>query len=129
MRWQTLGGASLLALVAACGGAKEPPKAVASSGPDPRAAIFVEKGCNSCHSIALLGLKAAAEVGPALDDAYQHVPERVGMPLDEFFRAPTGQMQMVLRNQIRLTGAERDSIVGILKALHAEHEAAEEPSR
>lgn len=129
MRWQILGGASLVALAAACGGAKEPPKAAVSSGPDPRAAIFVEKGCNSCHSITLLGLKAAAEVGPTLDDAYQHVPERVGLSLDEFFRAPSGQMQMVLRNQVRLTVAERDSIVGILKELHVAHEAAEEPSR
>lgn len=124
---QTLGGILLLGFVAACGGTKEPPKTVASTGADPRAAIFVEKGCNSCHSIPLLGVASVSDLGPNLDDAYQHVPERVGLTLDEFFRAPTGSMQAVLRSEIRLNGDERDSIVRILKQLHVEHEAQEGP--
>jgi hypothetical protein len=127
MRWQTLGAASLVVLLAACGGVKEPPKAVASSGPDPRATTFVAKGCNDCHSIPLLGIMSVTDLGPNLDDAYQHVPERVGLTLDEYFRAPTGTMQAVLRSQIRLSGAERDSIVRILKQLHVEHEVQEGP--
>ena len=131
MRWQVLGVVSLVALVASCGGAKEAPKVGVSSGPDPRAAIFVEKGCNTCHSISLLGLEARAPLGPELDDAYQHVQERVGLTLDEFFRAPTGTMQAVLRQEPLLTRAERDSMVQIFKQLHVEHEAQElrTPSR
>lgn len=92
---------------------------------DPRAALFVEKGCPQCHSIAALGVKSSAEVGPDLTEAYEDVQLRFGVQLDEFLAQPTGTMQVVLSSQITLTAAERDSIVSVLRALWREHEAGQ----
>ena len=93
-------------------------------GGDPRAALFVAKGCPQCHSISALGVKSPAEVGPDLTGAYQDVQQRFGVRLDEFLAQPTGTMQVVLGSQITLTPAERDSIVSVLEALWREHERA-----
>ena len=120
------------AFVAACGGSgnAEPPassrpaahEATRPAGGDPRAAIFVSKGCPQCHSISALGIKSAAEVGPDLTNAAEDVRTRFGVDLAEFFANPTGTMQVVLSTTIQLTPAERDSIIHILKQLHEEHE-------
>jgi hypothetical protein len=99
-----------------------PPAAAAQSLSDPRAALFVEKGCPQCHSITALGIKSPAEVGPDLTLAYDDVQTRFGLKLDQFLAAPTGTMQMVLSSMIKLTPAERDSIFHILKELHEERE-------
>ncbi len=101
----------------------------AASATDPRAAIFVAKGCPQCHSIAALGVKSAAEVGPDLTRAYEDVEHRFGVNLAEFLRNPTGTMQVVLSSSIQLSPAERDSIVRILEQLHEEHEAGEHGER
>lgn len=116
---------------AACGGDRDMPpagrdtsvaatavSAVASS--DPRAAIFLEKGCPQCHSISALGVKSPAEIGPDLTIAYTDVKSRFNMELEEFLKNPTGTMQMVLSSQIKLSHTERDSIIEILKDLHEE---------
>ena len=62
---------AVLALaVLACGGDRKAgtaagTTAAATAAPtDPRAAIFVSKGCPQCHSISALGVKSPAEVGP-----------------------------------------------------------------
>lgn len=128
-------GSSLAALalaLLACGGDRKAGTAAgtttaASAAPtDPRAAIFVSKGCPQCHSISALGVKSPAEVGPDLTLAYEDVQNRFGVKLEEFLSNPTGTMQVVLSSTIQLSPAERDSIIHILKGLHAEREQREE---
>jgi cytochrome c551/c552 len=117
-------------LMAACGGEgasraasrdSAPPSAPAvSSAPvsaDPRAAIFVAKGCPQCHSISALGVKSPTEVGPDLTIAYTDVQSRFNMKLDEFLKNPTGTMQIVLSSQIRLSEEEREKIAAVLIGL------------
>ena len=140
MRITNTAGAMALALVAACGGeqpAAKPPAqpamtgalaGVVVTGDDPRAAIFLSKGCPQCHTISALGIKSPAEVGPDLTLAYEDVQNRFGLKLDEFLRTPTGTMQVVLSGQIQLSPAERDSIYKILRALHEEREERAEHS-
>lgn len=48
----------------------------ASAEPDPRAVVFVQRGCSEGHAIAALGVKAATDVGPDLTFAYMDRPER-----------------------------------------------------
>lgn len=125
--------------LAACGGdrADAPPmagkpmsgmhrQANGTASSDPRAAIFVEKGCPQCHSISALGVKSPAEIGPDLTLAYSDVQSRFNMKLDEFLKNPTGTMQIVLSSQIKLTPEERDSIIEILEDLHEDAEEAGE---
>lgn len=116
----------LVPLVFGCGGeegdAAPAPAAMVQVLTDPRGALFVQKGCPQCHSISAFGIKSAAEVGPDLTGAYADVQTRFGLKLDQFLAAPTGTMQMVLSSMIKLTPAERDSIIHILKELHEERE-------
>lgn len=124
-----------LALLVACGG-KSTPKLPAMpalpgmaavvpptiTGNDPRAALFLQKGCPTCHSITALGVKSSSEVGPDLTLAYADVQNRFGVRLEEFLPNPTGTMQMVLSQLIKLTPEQRDSVIHILKQLHEEQE-------
>jgi len=118
----------LVSLVAACGGEKgsaappATPPAAAVTTSDARGEIFVQKGCPQCHSLSAFGIKSPTEVGPDLTLAYADVQTRFGVKLDQFLAAPTGTMQVVLSSMIKLTPAERDSIVHILKELHEEHQ-------
>ena len=121
-------------LAAACGGQQKPEQnsggtpssggvvATTPASSDPRAALFLEKGCPQCHSISALGVKSATEVGPDLTLAYNDVKNRFNVSLEEFLPHPTGTMQVVLSQMITLSPAERDSIVHILKRLHEERE-------
>lgn len=140
-RW-IVGSVLALGALTACGGDDRPaastrgeaspagPVAAAPAGPaasvEPRAAIFVEKGCPQCHSISALGVKSPAEIGPDLTLAYEDVQTRFNMKLAEFLEHPTGTMQVVLGSQIQLSPAERDSIVRILTGLHEEMEEEDE---
>jgi len=120
--------------VGACGGRPKPEQssggtpssggvvATTATSSDPRAALFLEKGCPQCHSIAALGVKSAAEVGPDLTLAYSDVKNRFNVSLEEFLPHPSGTMQVVLSQMITLSPAERDSIVHMLKRLHEERE-------
>lgn len=129
--------AALALALLACGGGERKASpaagttAAAPGGPsDPRAAIFVSKGCPQCHSISALGVKSPAEVGPDLTIAYEDVQSRFGVGLEEFLHNPTGTMQVVLSSSIQLSPAERDSIIKILKGLHEEREErAEQPTK
>lgn len=85
---------------------------------NPRAQIFLEKGCPQCHAITALDVRSPSNAGPDLTLAVSDVRSRFNTTLDEFFRNPTGTMQIVLSAQIRLSDAERDSIVGLLRAIH-----------
>ena len=96
--------------------------APAPSSSDPRAALFLQKGCPQCHSISALGVKSLTEVGPDLTMAYDDVRNRFNQPLEQFLHNPTGTMQMVLSQMITLSPEERDSVIHILKRLHEERE-------
>lgn len=98
-----------------------PPGQVQSAG-DPRAALFLAKGCPQCHSISGLGVKSPNEIGPDLTTAYSDVESKFGIELDAFLAAPTGTMQMVLGQLIKLSPSERDSVLHILTRLHEEQE-------
>lgn len=127
--------AAVCLMLAACGGdrSKAAPDAgmpmagmqAGASAPvtppsDPRAALFVQKGCPQCHTISALGVKSPAEIGPDLTFAYADVQSRFNMKLEEFLKNPTGTMQVVLSSQIKLSPEERDSVIHILKQLHEE---------
>ena len=74
------------------------------SGPG---AWFVKTGCFVCHSIAALGVKSPAQIGPDLSNAVEDVQSRFGRTIDDFLAAPTGTMSVVLSRQIILSPAEK----------------------
>jgi hypothetical protein len=85
---------------------------------DPRAAIFIRRGCAECHAIAALGVKAATDVGPDLTFAYADVVNRYGLTLPLFLDNPRGLMGLVLASHVHLTQSDRDSISHTLEALY-----------
>lgn len=139
MARRTIGVALLAVVGAACGKGGDQQQATVAAAPspanaawtvtgnDPRAALFLTKGCPQCHTISALGVKSAAEVGPDLTLAYTDVQSRFGVKLEQFLPNPTGTMQMVLTTMIKLSPAERDSVIHILKQLHEEQEAKSQP--
>ena len=110
-----LAGAALIASIEARGSRP------AASPQDPRAAIFQQRGCQECHAIAALDVKAATDVGPDLTFAYADVVNRYGMNLPSFFDNPPGLMGFVLTAHLHLTQADRDSMSRILKQVYQEH--------
>ena len=78
-------------------------------------AFFVKKGCFICHSVTTLGIDSAAKIGPDLSDAVADVQSRFGRTLEDFLKAPTGTMAVVLSTQIQLTDAEKQEVIGKLK--------------
>lgn len=90
---------------------------------DPRARLFVQRGCSDCHAIAALRLTALSDVAPDLTYAYGDVRRRYGLNLETFMSRPTGVMRLLLASHISLTVAERDSIVDILRRLYADRTA------
>lgn len=134
-------GLGLVVVLAACGKGAAPTKppamptlpgmaAVAPptiTGNDPRAALFLSKGCPTCHSVTAVGIKSSTDVGPDLSIAYSDVRSRFGESLEEFLPHPTGTMQMVLGQLIQLTPAERDSVIHILKQINEAQEHKEHP--
>lgn len=132
---RTLSSLIILAVVLSAGGCKKSesgagdsaatPAAVnpliamqpAAAKSDPRAQIFLTRGCPQCHAISALQVVSPTSAGPDLSVAYSDVRERFSVPLDSFLQNPTGTMQIVFSAQIRLSPAERDSIYGLLRAL------------
>jgi len=90
---------------------------------DPRGRIFVERGCGDCHAVSALRIKAAADVGPDLTYAYGDVLRRYGLNLESFMANPPGVMRLMLASHLRLTVADRDSIVVLLRGLYEERRA------
>jgi cytochrome c2 len=78
-------------------------------------AFFVRKGCFACHSVSSFGIDSAAKIGPDLSDAAVDVQSRFGKTLEDFLRAPTGTMSVVLATQIHLDDAERREAIEKLK--------------
>lgn len=90
---------------------------------DPRAVIFAQRGCNACHAIWALGVKAKSDVGPDLTFAYVDVVNRYGMSLEAFLANPSGVMRLMLASHLHLSLADRDSISHVLAAIFEQHRA------
>ena len=90
---------------------------------DPRGRIFVERGCRDCHAISAIKMKALTDVGPDLTYAYGDVLRRYGLNLESFMANPTGVMRLMVASHLRLTMADRDSIVVLLRGLYEERRA------
>ena len=90
---------------------------------DPRARLFIQRGCSDCHAIAALRLTALSDVAPDLTYAYGDVIRRYGMSLESFMSRPPGVMRLLLASHISLTTTERDSIVDVLRRLYAQRTA------
>ena len=85
---------------------------------DPRAQIFLTKGCPQCHPITKLQIVSPTSAGPDLSVAFHDVRQRFSTSLDSFLASPTGTMQIVFSAQIKLSPAERDSIFHLLRDLY-----------
>ncbi len=96
------------------------------SGPG---AWFVKTGCYICHNISSLGVKSPAQIGPDLSVAVEDVQKRFGRTVDDFLRAPTGTMSVVLSRQIILTPEQKAVAVQKLREAFAEYQkqAAQKP--
>jgi len=97
--------------------------AAGAQQPDPRGAIFVQQGCNQCHAVWALGLKAKSDVGPDLTFAYVDVVNRYGVDLQTFLYNPSGVMRLMLASHLNLSAAHRDSIAHVLEAIYKQHRA------
>lgn len=95
--------------------------------PDPRARIFVQRGCNECHAISGIGVTAAKDVAPDLTFAYGDVVVRYGVDLESFLRDPSGVMRLMLASHLHLSLTDRDSMLVILKGLYDERRAGMDP--
>ena len=85
-------------------------------------AWFVKTGCFVCHSISSLGVTSPAQIGPDLSTAVEDVQARFGVTIDDFIRAPTGTMAVVLSRQIVLSPEEKAIAVQKLREAFAEHQ-------
>jgi len=83
---------------------------------------FVDTGCFVCHSIAALGVKSPAQIGPDLSTAVEDVQSRFGLTIDQFLANPTGTMSVVLSRQIILTPEQKQTAVQKLREAFAEHQ-------
>ena len=69
-----------------------------------------------------LGVKSPAQIGPDLSTAVEDVQSRFGRTLDDFIKAPSGTMQVVLSRQIVLSPEEKAVAVAKLREAFAEHQ-------
>jgi mono/diheme cytochrome c family protein len=83
---------------------------------------FVQTGCFVCHSIAALGVKSPAQIGPDLSNAVEDVQSRFGLTIDAFLANPTGTMSVVLTRQIVLTPDQKQVAITKLRAAFAEYQ-------
>jgi cytochrome c2 len=83
---------------------------------------FVQTGCFVCHSIAALGVKSPAQIGPDLSNAVEDVQSRFGLTIDTFLANPTGTMSVVLSRQIILTPEQKQTAIQKLREAFAEYQ-------
>ncbi len=84
-------------------------------------AWFVKTGCFVCHDVSSLGVRSPAQIGPDLSIAVEDVQARFGRTIDDFLRAPTGTMSVVLSRQIILSPAELEVAIRKVREAYAEH--------
>ena len=68
---------------------------------------FVQTGCFVCHSIAALGVKSPAQIGPDLSNAVEDVQAASAGRSTTSSPKPTGTMAVVLSRQIILTPEQK----------------------
>lgn len=78
-------------------------------------AFFLGKGCNECHSISTFSIESQNKTGPDLAEAYTDVQKRFGTSLENFLKNPTGTMQMVLKDKVKLSSDEKQKVIEYLK--------------
>jgi cbb3-type cytochrome oxidase cytochrome c subunit len=83
---------------------------------------FVRTGCFVCHSISVFGVRSPAQIGPDLSNAVEDVQSRFGRTIDDFLRAPTGTMSVVLSRQIILSEQEKQVAIAKLREAFAEYQ-------
>jgi hypothetical protein len=83
---------------------------------------FVQTGCFVCHSIASLGVRSPAQIGPDLSTAVEDVQSRFGMTIDRFLANPTGTMSVVLTRQIVLTPEQKQIAIQKLRDAFSEYQ-------
>ncbi len=93
----------LLALGLAAGGR------VSAQARDPRAAIFIGRGCTECHAISAFHVKATHDVGPDLTLAYGDVVNRYGVSLEAFLYEPRGLFACTWSVKTRLNSSTPSS--------------------
>lgn len=86
-------------------------------------AWFAQSGCTSCHSVSVYGIVNLTANAPDLSIAVEDVPKRFGRSLDDFLRAPTGTMEMVLSSRIRLNAEQRVLAVERLKEAYRRYQS------
>ncbi|MBP1932451.1 c-type cytochrome [Ammoniphilus resinae] len=85
--------------------------ASASSG---EGEIFVQRGCSACHAVSSLGVQGGA-TGPDLSKAYTNVPDKHGVPIEEFLKKPTSAVMSGVIGGNPLTDDEMKAILDALK--------------
>lgn len=88
----------------------------------PGGAWFEQSGCTACHSVSAYDIVNLAAQAPDLSLAVEDVPRRFGLTLDQFLRAPTGTMAMVLSSRIPMTDDQRSLAIVRLKEAHRKHQ-------
>jgi hypothetical protein len=77
-------------------------------------------------------VKSPAQIGRDLSIAVEDVQSRFGRTVDDFLRAPTGTMSVVLTRQIVLSPAELEVAIQKVREAYVEHQkrtAAEKAAR
>ncbi|MBP7147840.1 MAG: c-type cytochrome [Acidobacteria bacterium] len=85
-------------------------------------AWFVKTGCFVCHSVSSLGVNSPSKIGPDLALAVEDVQARFGRTIDDFLRAPSGTMAVVLSRQIILSDEQKAVAVSKLREAFAEYQ-------
>src|SRR5262245_53731494 len=110
------------ALFGGCAAASSSEAHTAATVQSPAGDWFVKTGCTACHSIAVYNLGSFTATGPDLSVAVEDVPRRFGRSLEDFLRAPTGTMAMVLSSRIPLTDEERAVAAEKLRDAYRRHQ-------
>jgi hypothetical protein len=100
-----------------------PGPAVRAVPQDPRADLFVRRGCTECHAITAFHVKATKDVGPDLTYAYGEVVTRYGVTLESFLYDPSGVMRVMLAEHLHLSRTDREAMIRTLRELYNEHRA------
>lgn len=99
------------------------PPTVTIAGPAIRGGDwFAQTGCTACHSVSSYNLHNLAATGPDLSLAVEDVPRRFGVAVDDFLRAPSGTMAIVLNSRIPLTTEQRALAAERLKEAYQRHQ-------
>lgn len=83
---------------------------------------FAQRGCIACHTISVYGVKAIMPIGPDLSIAVEDVKSRFGRSVEDFLDKPTGTMEIVLGQIIKLSHEERKEALEHLHAAYDEHQ-------